>query len=448
MKREAQGPAGGAWRSPTSEEEEEDEPAWGPAVRSVLEGSPGRWADQVRHFRSYCFRGSRGPQETCARIRALCHQWLQPEKNSKARMMDLVVLEQFLKILPPEMEAWVRDRRPQSSAHAVALAEAFLPPQAPEVKKEPVVKKKTLQGDGREAAPPGEDMEVGDHKPAVKVPSRLLFPQSGMDTLGVPLNEDPVDVKEKLDSSTEEDPLLPDLGGSTLLMEVVEERFESVASSTKGDSKAKSKKETAVGSHGWDHDAAYISPKGTYLPQMPPLGGNPPGNERSQPQPSEFEKSFLQQIFRGKGERAAPSGEKEHRCLDCGKTFNLASRLKLHRKIHSEEKPFECLECGKHFRHKGNLNTHQRIHLRDKPFRCEECGRCFAHSSIHQKHLKFHEARRGLGKEKGASARIGPPKDRSLNGEATQRGVPPNAGRPDKAEEFTPSSTNPAQGVE
>ncbi|XP_060616730.2 zinc finger protein 22-like [Anolis sagrei] len=212
-------------------------------------------------------------------------------------------------------------------------------------------------------------------------------------------------------------------------MEGVEESSESVASPEKGDSKEKSKKETMDDDQDWDHDAAYISPEGTYLTPVPPLGGN----ERSQLKPPEFEKNFPRPISFDKGERAAPTEENVHRCLDCGKTFNLASKLKLHQKIHSEEKPFECPECGRHFRHKGNLQTHQRIHVRDKPFRCEECGRCFSYSWILQKHLKFHESRRGPVVEKAAPSWVGPQKDHSLNGEA----IPPNAGPPAEVEVLT-----------
>ncbi|XP_044791814.2 zinc finger protein 500 isoform X3 [Bubalus bubalis] len=67
-------------------------------------------------FRLFCYQEVAGPREALSRLWELCCRWLRPELRTKEQILELLVLEQFLTVLPGEIQARVREQQPESGA--------------------------------------------------------------------------------------------------------------------------------------------------------------------------------------------------------------------------------------------------------------------------------------------------------------------------------------------
>ncbi|XP_072501169.1 zinc finger protein 18 isoform X2 [Notamacropus eugenii] len=78
-----------------------------------------------QHFRQFHYQLMSGPHETMRQLRKLCFGWLRPEIHSKEQILEMLMLEQFLTILPGEIQTWVRKQCPESGEEAVTLVEGL-----------------------------------------------------------------------------------------------------------------------------------------------------------------------------------------------------------------------------------------------------------------------------------------------------------------------------------
>ncbi|XP_077022130.1 zinc finger protein 18 [Tamandua tetradactyla] len=101
----------------------EDSSFYGPDAAPPGDLSSPETARQLfRHFR---YQVMSGPHETLKQLRKLCFQWLQPEVHTKEQILEILMLEQFLTILPREIQTWVRKQCPGSGEEAVTLVESL-----------------------------------------------------------------------------------------------------------------------------------------------------------------------------------------------------------------------------------------------------------------------------------------------------------------------------------
>lgn len=94
-----------------------------------------------QHFRKLCYQDAPGPRDALTRLWKLCRQWLRPECNTKEQILDLLVLEQFLSILPRDLQTWMQAHHPETGEEAVSVLEDLereLEPQK-QVRKEAVI---------------------------------------------------------------------------------------------------------------------------------------------------------------------------------------------------------------------------------------------------------------------------------------------------------------------
>ncbi|XP_036683446.1 zinc finger protein 75A [Balaenoptera musculus] len=76
-----------------------------------------------QHFRSFLYHEAAGPREAVDQLLELCRRWLRPEIHSKEQILELVVLEQFLSILPRDTQTCIKKHHLQSIEEAVVLVE-------------------------------------------------------------------------------------------------------------------------------------------------------------------------------------------------------------------------------------------------------------------------------------------------------------------------------------
>uniref|UniRef100_A0A4X2LFU9 Uncharacterized protein n=1 Tax=Vombatus ursinus TaxID=29139 RepID=A0A4X2LFU9_VOMUR len=404
---------------------------------SIQESSPPK-QNIFQNFRQFRYCEVSGPREALTRLQNLCWEWLRPEIHTKAQILELVVLEQFLTILPETLQTWVQKHCPESPQEVVTLLEDLerepdesdqVPTNAP---KRPVSSKET--------AAQGAMQKFDVH---------LQPMETQFKTMPCPLRENGGETKtatykpaskresseefhsERLRKPQKEGPQLHTFG------EVFDHqgKLKSVQGRHPGE-KLKGEKETLREVTMKDKNSLtekrcqhYKEYQKSFCLKVPTGDRNDKGDEHGSSfsqnldlskhkeiDPGEHphnwnecEKSFILSFVehqliptREKTHQQSISVSRERNCQrthtseglneynECGTRLSSSLVLNDSQKIQAKEKPHVCDVCGKTFSWRSRLIQHQRIHTGVKPFECEECGKFFSEKAYLIQHQRIH----------------------------------------------------------
>ncbi|XP_053235553.1 zinc finger and SCAN domain-containing protein 21-like isoform X1 [Podarcis raffonei] len=328
--------------------------------------------EECRLFRRFGYQEAEGPREACRHLRRLCHQWLKPERHTKEQILELVILEQFLAILPTKMQSWVRDCSPQTCTQAVILAEDFLLRQR--------------EDEGRvgeqQATRPFAEEDSAEKAPLNTWQRPLLGGMKEESEGDAPL----LPGDEKLCSPEKND---PEASGELEPRWMLSGRVEQTVPHCPGPGEPS---EMLYGGNCLEREAGkFINSQGTY---------------------EDLDESALQPgtlLFHGERDNACHvcgkvfrrrsnliaherihSGERWYNCSECGKSFVSRAAFLIHQRVHTGEKPYKCSYCGKGFNTGSSLIRHKRIHTGEKPYKCPDCGKRFNDYSNFIVHKRIH----------------------------------------------------------
>ncbi|XP_025033294.1 zinc finger protein 397-like, partial [Python bivittatus] len=400
---------------------------YGKVKEAILRGEALARERQHQDFRQFCYQETEGPRAIYGHLQELCWRWLKAERCSKEEILELLILEQFLTVLPTEMQNWVRAHSPETCTGAVLLAEEFLSKQS-SVKQEEEVRALSPGPLGGVAI---EDPSQGGQFPPLGSWGWQLSKETKLDIdkdvasfgdshgqmnqdnhLHQTTSEAPEDeilkrditaqpCKEEMRPGNQEGPETKWKSQRRSLDETV-----SVGKSDSNPEEAKTGHKIyqchCGKSFRWNsnfrvHERIHTGEKpykcmecGIGFRKSVQLKAHKAIHTGEAP----FRCSMCQKTFTSSSNLIAHkrihTGEKPYRCTYCGKSFRQKGTLTTHEKIHMGEKPFKCLTCGKNFRQKGTLTTHEKIHLGEKPYKCSNCGKNFRTSTDLRVHERIH----------------------------------------------------------
>ncbi|CAD7685747.1 unnamed protein product [Nyctereutes procyonoides] len=310
--------------------------------------------------------------------------WLQPEVPTKEQIQEILMLGQFLTILPGQIQMWVWKQHPGSGEEAVTLWISSIQVPGQEILSEKM-ESLSHQVGGVKHHPEGDmeqELAMAAAPPPALQEERLIRHQDFqasflqkeqnwdlmLETYRKTVSGGISNSKSDLTNSAEYG---KELAGLHLYVSQKIPRPICIGDRQENDKEKEfwepafgqspSRRTVPIVARGEERDLSETAAEGPHGPETPHLQG--------------VWESVLQEFsacFSPKNSHWR-DGETYFQCPTCKKGFLQSSDFMKHRRIHSGEKPCKCDCCGKGFSDFSGLHHHEKIHTGKKPYKCPIC---------------------------------------------------------------------------
>ncbi|XP_034877986.1 zinc finger and SCAN domain-containing protein 10 isoform X1 [Mirounga leonina] len=386
---------------------------------------------EVAHqlFRCFQYQEDMGPRASLSRLRELCNHWLRPALHTKKQILELLVLEQFLSVLPPHLLARLQGQQLRDGEEVVLLLEgvqressAVGPldfsfntgkncPRADITLEE--------QGGSSQVSSHSPKKEVpSEGPPALEAPREPLPSQPGPSkpveletwrhppSAKQPLSPGPKRTFQALQETVPQGPVLwlEENSRDQELAAVLESlTFEDVPAkkawpahplgfeNKTADEEFKEEPKGVAWPAAVSTESGADGPGVAEEPHLQVLGPGPEVSGSGEGGSAHGRSDILEVKVAGETPRSEPG--MEFICTDCGLSFRELARLEAHQlRSHPGARAFPCQCCGKSFGRSSILKLHMRTHTDERPHACHLCGHRFRQSSHLNKHLQTHSS--------------------------------------------------------